>query len=78
MTLTTLKPGDQVLFNHFGGTDRPGRVVKVTKSKVYIEWTSPASGITRVVPLGLTPITFGGREYPPQIAGKNVRIQEAR
>ena len=74
--------GDEVLFDHFGGTDRRGRVVKATKSKVHIEWTAPSSGKTRVVPIGLQPHVYARgtaaeQSFPAEILAKNVRVQEA-
>lgn len=45
------KVGDVVLFDHFGSKDRKGTVVKLTANSVHVEWTAPASGITRVVKL---------------------------
>jgi hypothetical protein len=41
--------GDRILFDHFGHKGREGRIVKITKSAVHIEWTAPSSGVTRVV-----------------------------
>jgi hypothetical protein len=82
---SNLAVGDRVLFDHFGGVDRPGRVVKLTKTAVYIAWTAPSSGIERVVPLSLkiyrTPaFTFGDKTIPERVGtlfgSKNVRKVE--
>ena len=43
--------GDIVRFDHFGAIDRQGLIVRLTKSAVHVEWSSPSSGITRVVKL---------------------------
>jgi hypothetical protein len=70
--MTSLKVGDRILFDHFGGKDRPGRVVKVTATAVYIEWKAPSSGKTRVVPVRHVPYpeTYSGYS---QLEIKNVR-----
>lgn len=46
---STIKVGDKIRFDHFGGKDRLGRVVKITKSSVHVEWMAPSSGLVRVV-----------------------------
>lgn len=46
---STVKVGDEIRFDHFGGKDRLGRVVKITKSSIHVEWMAPSSGVVRVV-----------------------------
>jgi hypothetical protein len=41
--------GTMVLFDHFGGDNRSGKIVKRTASSIHIEWTAPSSGTTRIV-----------------------------
>lgn len=50
-----LKVGDEVRFDHFGGKDRLGKVVKITAKRIHVEWIAPSSGIVRVVPISLEP-----------------------
>jgi len=76
-----VKVGDLVLFDHFGAKDRRGHVVKITATKLHVEWTAPSSGITRVVPIGLRPFTYDHghgdvQTYPAQYLphDKNVRV----
>ena len=71
--LDDLKVGDEVRFDHFGGTRRPGKVVKITKTAAHIEWTAPASGITRVVPVSFKPynVVTGACEAVNQ---KNIQV----
>jgi len=64
-----LKVGDRIVFDHFGGTDRPGAVVKITPGAVHIEWTSPASGKTRVVPIKTTPYVKGKPAFADLVNG---------
>lgn len=68
--MTNLKVGDEIRFDHFGGKDRPGKVVKVTATAVYVEWTAPSSGKVRVVRLRHEPFS--------DIVAKNVRLVEVR
>lgn len=65
-----LRPGDHVLFDHFGGTDRPGRIVRLTAGAVLVEWTAPSSGVTRTVRLR---IERRDPNYPSEYEGRNVR-----
>ena len=51
--MTNLKVGDEIRFDHFGGKDRLGKVVKVTAKRIYVEWLAPSSGVVRVVPISL-------------------------
>ncbi len=70
-----LKVGDEIRFDHFGGTDRLGRIVKLTKSSVHVEWMAPSSGLVRVVKIStkLRPL-HATSEYQ----GKNVRLAGPR
>jgi hypothetical protein len=76
ITMTNLKAGDLILFDHFGGTNRRGLVVKVTKSSVHVEWTAPSSGKTRVVKLSTKPNPYSPA-HETELDGKNVRLDDA-
>ena len=76
VTPKDLRVGDLVLFDHFGGTNREGRVVKLTANAVSIEWTAPSSGITRTVRLSTKTRThWGGADVPAfsEFGHRNVR-----
>jgi hypothetical protein len=78
LTLTpNIQVGDQVMFDHFGATNRLGRVVKITATKLHVQWTAPSSAVTRVVPISLTPSAWGRAHGCPAPYGptdKNVRV----
>lgn len=57
--MTNLKVGDEIRFDHFGGKDRLGKVVRVTSTAILVEWMAPSSGKVRVVRLRHEP-------YPPR------------
>jgi hypothetical protein len=75
--MTTLKPGDKILFDHFGATDRPGTVVRVTGTAVLVAWTAPSSGITRTV--RLRHVAWPGREdRPTQLEERRLRLAKVK
>jgi len=74
--MTTLKLGDKVLFDHFGATDRPGTVVRVTGTAVLVDWTAPSSGVTRVV--RIRHVAWPGREGRTQLEERRLRLAEVK
>lgn len=80
-----VKVGDEIRFDHFGGKDRLGRVVKITKSAVHVEWMAPSSGLVRVVKIStkVRPVHWYDGKFHEEAsvehstsewAGKNVRL----
>jgi hypothetical protein len=77
LTAHNLSVGNLVLFDHFGGKNRQGRVVKLTPTAVHIEWVSPSSGIKRVVSISLK-VYFSNPDEPhSQFTYKNIRLMPA-
>lgn len=89
VTPADLKVGDEIRFDHFGGKDRLGRVVKITKSSVHVEWMAPSSGLVRVVKIStkVRPLHWYDGKFHEEASlehaasefqGKNVRLVDAR
>lgn len=73
----TLCAGNEILFDHFGGKDRKGRVVKVTPNSIHVIWTAPSSGTERVVVISTKIHEFDGRVYS-QFQDKNIRVMSGQ
>lgn len=69
----TLCAGNEILFDHFGGKDRRGRVMKVTPNSVHVLWTAPSSGKSRVVVISTKISEYNGQVYS-QFQDKNIRV----